>query len=289
MKSIVRWSIFIALLFLFAVHAQAQNGKVEILWLGQAATRITTPSGKVIVIDPYLSKNPKTPEQYRDPDALGKVDLVLVTHAHGDHLGDAPEIVKKQNAPLWAPQGLAAALAALGVVPQQLAHRMGQGGSVMPFGPNGAKIIMVHAEHNSELVWNNPATGKNEVHYGGEPCGFIIQLENGFRIYHMGDTGLFADMKLIGDYYKPDLIMIPIGGGSAVMNPEDAAYATRNFLHAKYAIPIHYGTNPALVGTPQEYVKALGKSSAKVFPINPGDKLEIEAKQKGAYQVNAPK
>ena len=283
MKSIVRWSVSTAFLFLFAAYAQAQNGRVEILWLGQAATRITTPSGKVIVIDPYLSKNPKTPEPYRDPEALGKVDLVLVTHAHNDHIGDAPEIAKKQNAHLWAPQGLAATLVALGIVPQQLAHRMGQGGSVMPFGPNGAKITMVHAEHNSELVWNNPATGKNEVHYGGEPCGYIIQLENGFRIYHMGDTGLFGDMKLIGDYYKPDLLMIPIGGGSAVMNPEDAAYATRNFLHAKYAIPIHYGTNPALVGTPQEYMSALGKSSTQVFPINPGDKIEIEKKSRRPF------
>ena len=122
MKSIAGWSVFTVFVFLFAVQAHAQNGKVEILWLGQAATRITTPSGKVIVIDPYLSKNPKTPEQYRDPEALGKVDLLLVTHAHNDHLGDAPDIVR--------------------VVPQQLAHRMGQGGSVMPFGPNGAKIIM---------------------------------------------------------------------------------------------------------------------------------------------------
>lgn len=289
MKSIFSWSVFIAFIFLFAVHGQAQNGKVEILWLGQAATRITTPSGKAIVIDPYLRKNPKTPEQYRDPEALGKVDLVLVTHAHNDHLGDAPEIVKKQNVHLWAPQGLAAALVALGMVPQQLTHRMGQGGSVMPFGPNGAKIIMVHAEHNSELVWDNPATGKNEVHYGGEPCGYIIELENGFRIYHMGDTGLFGDMKLIGDYYKPDLLLIPIGGGSAVMNPEDAAHATQTFLHAKYAIPIHYGTTPALVGTPQDYIKALGKSNTKVFPINPGDKVDVEKTTEGRFNLSQSK
>jgi L-ascorbate metabolism protein UlaG (beta-lactamase superfamily) len=290
MKPIFRCIVFI--LFLLALNtsqARAQNGKVQIHWFGQSATKLTTPDGKVIVIDPYLTKNPKTPEQYRDLDALGKVDLVLVTHAHGDHLGDAPDIVKKQNAPLWAPQGLAASLASLGVVPQQLSNRMAQGGSIMPFGPTSVKIFMVHAEHNSELVWNNPATGKNEIHFGGEPCGYVIQIENGFKIYHMGDTGLFGDMKMIAEYYKPDLIMIPIGGGPAVMNPEAAAYATRNFLKPKYALPIHYGTNPLLVGTPQEYMKALDKTSTKVFPINPGDKLEIEANEKGTFQVSQAK
>ncbi|MGE5217170.1 MAG: metal-dependent hydrolase [Chloroflexota bacterium] len=276
-------------LALLTTQSWAQSERGELLWLGQSAIKLTTPGGKVIVIDPYLTKNPKTPEQYRNLDNLGKVDLVLVTHAHGDHLGDAPEIVKKNNAPLWAPQGLSASLASLGVVPQKLANRMGQGGSIMPFGPSGVKITMVHAEHNSELVWNNPATGKNEVHFGGEPCGYIIQLENGFKIYHMGDTGLFGDMKLIGDYYKPDLILIPIGGGQFVMNPEDAAYATRNFLKPKYALPIHYATNPSLVGTPQEYMKALGKSSTKVFPLNPGDKIEVEKVQRGGFRLSEAK
>src|SRR5256886_7078729 len=265
----------VVMAMLALVPARAQTGKAEIQWLGQAATKITTPGGKIIVIDPWLTTNPKTPAQYKNLDALGKVDLILVTHAHGDHLGDAPELTKKHNAPLWAPQGLAASLASLGLVPQELSNRMAQGGSIMPFGPNSVKITMVHAEHNSELVWNNPATGKNEIHFGGEPCGFIIQLENGFKIYHMGDTGLFGDMKMIGEYYKPDLILIPIGGGQVVMHAADAADGTRNFLKPKYALPFHYATNPFLTGTPQEYMKALGKSSTKVFPINPGEKLEF--------------
>jgi len=137
------------------------------------------------------------------------------------------------------------------------------------------KITMVHAEHNSEYAWENPETKKTEVHFGGEPCGYIIQLENGFKIYHMGDTGLFGDMKFIADYYKPDLILIPIGGGQFVMNPVDAAYATNSLLKPKYALPFHYATNPALVGTPEEYIKALGKTTTKVFSINPGDKVEF--------------
>ncbi|HET7199424.1 MAG TPA: metal-dependent hydrolase [Burkholderiales bacterium] len=266
--------IIVAALTLLAGEALAQ-GKTEVLWLGQSAVRITSPGGKVIVIDPYLSKNPKTPAAWKDPAALGKVDLVLVTHAHGDHLGDAPQIVKANNAPLWAPQGLSASLAALGIVPAKLANRMGPGGSITPFGPGGIRITMVHAEHNSELVWENPATGKREVHYGGQPCGFVIQMENGFRIYHTGDTGLFGDMKLIGEYYKPDLVLIPVGGGPAVINPVDAAYATREFLKPRFAIPIHYATNPLLAGTPKEFIDALGSTPTKVIVMNPGDKVEF--------------
>lgn len=250
---------------------QAQTGKIEILWLGQSATRITTISGKVIVIDPYLTQNPKTPQQYKNLDELGKVDLILVTHAHGDHLGDGPELAKKNKAQLWGPAGLDQSLVTLGVLPAELAPRMNKGGVIMPLGPD-IKITMVRAEHSSELVWKNPATGKDETHVGGEPGGFIIEFENGFKLYHMGDTALFADMKFIGEYYKPDLIMIPIGG-HFVMNPKDAAYATNQYLKPKFAIPIHYATNPMLKGTPQEYQQALGTTSTKVFPINPGDKL----------------
>jgi L-ascorbate metabolism protein UlaG (beta-lactamase superfamily) len=249
----------------------AQAGKIEVLWLGQSATRITTVSGKVIVIDPFLTQNPKTPAQYKSLDALGKVDLILVTHAHGDHLGDGADLAKKNNAPLWGPAGLDQSLLTLGVLPAGLAPRMNKGGTITPLGPD-IKITMTRAEHSSELVWTNPATGKPETHVGGEPGGFIIEFENGFKLYHMGDTGLFGDMRLIGEYYKPDLIMIPIGGHS-VMDPRDAAYATREMLKPRFAIPFHYGTFPVLKGTPQEYQAALGNVTTQAFPISPGDKL----------------
>jgi L-ascorbate metabolism protein UlaG (beta-lactamase superfamily) len=250
----------------------AQGNKIEVLWLGQAATKLTTVSGKVIVIDPFLTQNPKTPQQWKNLDALGKVDLILVTHAHGDHLGDAPDLAKKNNAPIIAPAGLNQSLLTLGVLPANLVPRMNKGGLITPLGPD-IKITMTRAEHSSELVWKNPATGKEEVHVGGEPVGFIVELENGFKVYHMGDTGVFADMKWIGEYYKPDLIMIPIGG-HFVMSPKDAAYATKELLKPRFAIPIHYGTFPVLRGTPQEYQQALGAdTTTKVFPIHPGDKL----------------
>lgn len=248
-----------------------QQGKIELLWLGQAAVKITSVTGKVIVIDPFLTANPKTPAQYKNLDALGKIDLLLVTHAHGDHLGDAPDLAKKHNAPIFAPAGLNQSLLSLGVLPANLVPRMNKGGTVTPLGPD-IKITMTRAEHSSELVWKNPATGKDETHVGGEPVGFVIELENGFKIYHMGDTGLFGDMRWIGEYYKPDLILIPIGG-HFVMNPQDAAVATRDFLKPKHAIPIHYGTFPVLRGTPEEYVRALGQTPTKVHAISPGDKL----------------
>ena len=158
-------------------------------------------------------------------------------------------------------------------MPGKLAPRMNKSGTIMPLGP-GIKITMVRAEHSSELVHKDAATGKDEIHVGGEPVGFVIELENGFKIYHAGDTGLFGDMKLIGDYYKPDLVLIPIGG-HFTMDPKDAAYATREWLKPRFAIPIHYATFPPLKGTPQEYMQALGQTSTKVFPINPGDKLEF--------------
>jgi L-ascorbate metabolism protein UlaG (beta-lactamase superfamily) len=252
--------------------AVAEDGKIEILWLGQSAMRIKTVAGKVIVIDPWLIKNPKTPPEYRNLDAIGKMDIILVTHAHGDHLGDAPELAKKYNAPMWGPAGLNQSLQTLGVLPPALAPRMGKGGTIQPF-PK-VKISAVHAEHSSELVWHNPSTDKDETHVGGEPVGYIIELENGFKIYHMGDTAVFGDMKYIADHFKPDLIMIPIGG-HFVMNPEDAAYATREIFKPKHAIPMHYGTNPLLVGTPEEYIKAMGDTPTKIHNMQPGDKLEF--------------
>ena len=125
------------------------------------------------------------------------------------------------------------------------------------------------------MVWRNPESGKDETHVGGEPCGFVIEFENGFKIWHLGDTGVFGDMRLLGDMFKPDLLLIPIGGGQFVMNPADAAMATRDLIKPKMAIPMHYGTTPALSGTPEEYIKALGNAPVKVLAIKPGDALEF--------------
>jgi L-ascorbate metabolism protein UlaG (beta-lactamase superfamily) len=252
--------------------ASAQSGKTEVLWLGQAAFRIATPGGKVIVTDPWLTKNRLTPAKYKDLDALGKVDVLLVTHGHGDHMGDAPALAKKLGIRLWAPGDLNMTLTTLGVLPLEQLPRFNKSGRITP--APGIKVTMTRAEHSSVYVWRNPATDKDETHPGGEPAGFVIELENGFRIWHMGDTGVFGDMKWIAEYYKPDLVLIPIGG-HFTMDPADAAYALRELIRPKFAIPMHYGANPLGKGTPEELMKALGDAPVKVLPLKPGESAQF--------------
>lgn len=253
-------------------QAGKMQGKVQVQWLGQAAFKFTSPAGKVIVIDPWLTTNPKTPPEFKQLDALGKVDLVLVTHGHNDHVADAPALAKMNDAPLIAPAGLSQTLVALDVTSK--AQRINKSGSLSPLG-DGIKVTLVRAEHSSEYVWKNPGTSKDEVHVGGEPGGFIIEFENGFKIWHMGDTGVFGDMKLIAQMYKPDLVLMPIGGGPFVMNPVDAAMVTREFIQPKTVIPMHYGTNPQLPGTPEAFIKALGKTRTLVRVMQPGEQLSF--------------
>ncbi|MDO8479401.1 MAG: metal-dependent hydrolase [Candidatus Rokubacteria bacterium] len=263
-----------ALTFSLAAEAAwAQTNKIEVQWLGQATTKITTLTGKVIVIDPFMVNNPKTPVGWKNLDALGKVDVILVTHGHGDHTGDVAELAKRTGATVLGDGGLMQTLVDLGWVPADKAVRFGKGGKVQPAGPQ-ITITQTHAEHSSEVTVTDPATKKSTTYPAGQPAGFIVEMENGFKLYHMGDTGLFGDMRLIGEYYKPDLIMIPIGG-HFVMDPKDAAYATNQMLKPKYSIPFHYGTFPVLKGTPQEYQAALGQTTTQVFPISPGDKLQF--------------
>ena len=132
---------------------------------------------------------------------------------------------------------------------------------------------MTHAEHSSELRLAQPATGKDETHVGGEPCGFVIEFENGFRIWHTGDTGLFGDMQLIGEHEQARSAAVPIGGGQFVMNPADAAMATRDLIKPRNGDPDALRHHPRLSGTPEEYIKALGSSPVKVFNIKPGEAL----------------
>lgn len=249
----------------------ASNQKVELQWLGQAGFRITTPGGKLIVIDPWIKGGPKAPANYKaDLSSIGKIDLLLVTHAHVDHLGDAPELAKINQTKLYGPADMVTPLILLGAIPADLGHRFNKTGAVKPL--PGIKVTAVQAEHSSLLVYPNPTTNKPEPHPAGEAMGYIIELENGFKIWHMGDTGLFTDMKFIAEHYKPDLVMIPIGG-NFTMAPEDAAFALKTWIKPKAVIPMHYNSNPLTPGTLAEFNEAMKGTNFKIFPMTEGQTL----------------
>jgi L-ascorbate metabolism protein UlaG (beta-lactamase superfamily) len=175
---------------------------------------------------------------------------------------------------MYGPAGMNQTVSTYGILPANLAPRFGKGGTILPWGPTGPKITAVRAEHSSELAFKD-AAGKDIVLPGGEPVGFIVEMENGFKIWHMGDTGVFGDMRLIGEMYRPDLVLIPIGN-HFVMSPQDAAMAVRDMIKPRYAIPIHYGTTPQLRGTPAEFIGALGSAPAvRVLVPEPGQKYDF--------------
>ena len=270
-KRSFKTSLFILIFSLVVIPAANAKG-VEVLWLGHAATRITSVEGKVIVIDPFLKGNPKTPGKYKDLKSLGKVDVILITHGHGDHIADVSELAKMNNAKIVANAELVKQMAALGWLDKKQIIGMNKSGTVTPVGDK-VKIHMVRAEHSSSLdISKHVGKGSASIVSAGEPVGYVVELENGFSIYHSGDTGVFGDMALIGDIYKPDVAMICIGG-HYTMDGEKAAYAMKQLMKPKKIIPIHYGTFPILKGNPVQLKKALGKTSIEVLEIKPGESL----------------
>jgi L-ascorbate metabolism protein UlaG (beta-lactamase superfamily) len=268
----IQLALALSVLLLASPNVQAQSGKTEMLWLGQASWRIKSPGGKIIVIDPWLSGGPKAPAPYKtDLSALGKVDVLLVTHAHVDHIGDAPAIAKLNNTKLYGPADMVTPLIFLGQIPAELGHRFNKTGSVKVA---GIKVTAVQAEHSSLLVLKNPTTDKMEAHPAGEPMGYIVEMENGFKIWHMGDTGLFSDMKFISEHYKPDLVLAPIGG-NFTMGPEDAAFALNTWIKPKAVIPMHYNSNPLTPGTLAEFQAAMKGSKVKIVPVTEGQSVEF--------------
>jgi len=262
-------------LSLFASVVSA--AEVEVLWLGHATTRITSTTGKVIVIDPFLTKNPKAPAEYRNLNALGKVDLILVTHGHGDHVGDLQELARLSGATVVTNWEMGLNMISLGMLDADKVIAMNKGGTVTPIG-RGIKIHMVPAEHSAAidlqamgLEWE---PGSPSQLFMGAAVGYVVELENGFTIYHTGDTGVFGDMALINTFYAPDLALVSIGG-YYTMDPEGAAYAVRELIKPKQVIPIHYGTFPVINRTPAEFKEALGDSPVEVLDVNPGQVLKF--------------
>jgi L-ascorbate metabolism protein UlaG (beta-lactamase superfamily) len=212
----------------------------------------------VIYIDPFLSGNPKTPPEMK---TVEKADLILVTHGHGDHLGDTLAIAEKTKAKIVAIFELGRYLTKKGA---KNVTGMNKGGT---YTYQGVSITMVHALHSSSV------TEGDEIIYAGDPAGFIIRFENGFTLYHAGDTAVFSDMKILGDIYRPELSLLPIGS-HFTMDPREATYAAK-LLGSKYIIPLHYGTFPVLTGTAEEFSKLMKEvPQAKVLVLRPGETVQ---------------
>jgi len=262
-----------AVALLFGLVATGTSGAAEVQWFGQAAFKITSPGGKVILIDPFITRNPKTPDELKDLSKLGQVDLILVTHGHGDHVGDTAKIAEMTGAKVAMNADMGQTFRTLGIVPGEQLIRFNKSGPIRPLG-EGITITMVRAEHSSELVYTDPISGKEAVFPGGEPAGYIVELEDGKSFYHAGDTGVFADMAFIGSYYNPDIALLPIGG-HFTMDPQHAAYAVRELLKTKTLVPMHYGTFPPLKGTPEDFKAALGDYDGTVVVMQPGEVREF--------------
>ncbi|MGQ9693901.1 MAG: metal-dependent hydrolase [Thermodesulfobacteriota bacterium] len=248
----------VIILWPFSLLAAEIGQGVEITFLGHAAFKLVSPQGVVILIDPFLKDNPKTPAALKEVE---KVDLILVTHGHGDHLGDTISLAQKTNATVIGIAELAGYLGKKGV---KNTVRMNKGGS---YSFKGMRITMVNAQHSSST------TEGNQVIYLGEPTGFIIRFENGFTVYHAGDTAVMSDMRIFRDIYKPDLALLPIGS-HFTMDPKEAAYACQ-LLRPKFVIPMHYGTWPLLTGKAEEFAQLLKEQpEVKVIILAPGESIK---------------
>jgi L-ascorbate metabolism protein UlaG (beta-lactamase superfamily) len=268
-------TLTVAAMFLLLTEVSSA-GQIEVLWLGHSTTRITSTTGKVIVIDPFLKKNPKTPLKYKNLTALGKVDLILVTHGHRDHMEDLVELARLTGAIVVANWEYSLQLVKLGLLDAEKTVAMNKGGTVAPLG-RGIKIHMVPADHSSSvdvisLGVAEPDPLRKEMRFfaGGVAVGYVVELENGFKIYHSGDTNVFGDMGLIHALHAPDLALVCIGG-TFTMGPEGAAYALRELIKPKLVLPIHYGTFPVVNRTPAELKAALGDAPMKVLELKPGE------------------
>ena len=227
-------------------------------WLGHNSFKLVTRGAKTVLLDPWVEGNPACPKEHKTFD---KIDVMTISHGHGDHMADAVTLGKKFKPVVVCNYEIHLYLSRKGV---NGTSPMNKGGTQETA---GLKFTMVHATHSSGIE------DGGQIVYGGEPCGFVITLEDGTRVYHAGDTGVHADMALIGELYQPEIALLPIGD-LYTMGPREAAYAAR-MLKPKFIVPAHYGTFPALTGSPDALKEELEKLNVKseVVALRPGETL----------------
>jgi len=226
----------------------------SLTWLGHASFRLDTPGGKRIYVDPFLNGNPKCPEAEKSPE---RIDVIALTHGHGDHVGDTVELAKKFSCTVVAPVELADWLGTKGGL--ENVRDPNKGGTV---DVDGVKFTLTNAFHSSS---------NDDGEYMGEPCGVIVTLENGTKVYFAGDTCVFGDMQLIGRIYSPDVAVLPIGG-HYTMDPREAAVALE-LLGTKRCVPCHFGTFPVLTGTPDDLAQLA--PGVEIARMDPGGSVEV--------------
>ncbi|MDF2647813.1 MAG: metal-dependent hydrolase [Paenibacillus sp.] len=234
------------------------NRDTSFTWLGFGGFYIQTPGGKEILIDPWIKNNPVCPDKFKH---IEKVDYIFLTHAHRDHAEDAVWLARKTGAKVLAGWELAQLLLKRGVSDVFAINK----GGTRRFGD--LAVTAVHADHSSSFIEGD------QIHYGGEPMGYVIKFENGFNVYHAGDTNVFGDMALIAELYQPELVMLPIGD-VFTMSPREAAKAVR-LLNVKKVIPTHFGVFDFLTGRPKDLSALLADiEGLTVYDIHPGDTIE---------------
>jgi L-ascorbate metabolism protein UlaG (beta-lactamase superfamily) len=267
----------LAALTVISAANQARAQETKLTWFGHAAFSVTTPKGKVLLIDPWL-RNPANPDvkDGKDPlAAVPKVDYILITHGHRDHVGDAVEIAQKTGAALIANPELSANLVKLVDFPAKQAgtYIMQMGGEIQ-IADGEVTVAMTEAVHSSSVF--DPKAGPNEPEraYGGSPAGFVIMTKNGPTIYHSGDTAYFKDMEVIGETYSLDLALINISQMGAKLSARAA-----QSLRARMVIPMHFATFEGLLQSADGFATEVRKLKIGIYEMTPGEAIAFRGRQ----------
>ena len=247
-----------------AYGAAPPAGKTLITWYGHSAFKIVTPGNKVLLLDPWIT-NPANPSGADDLAAIKQPDLIFVSHAHFDHVGNAVELGKRTGAQLVATLDVGRSIAEFLGYPKQQATPATEGnyGGQIQLLEGEVTVAFVPAVHSSAIAPNQLAKGDayTDLRFGGAPAGFVISIRNGPRIYFSGDTDLFQDMRLISNFGAIDLMLVCIGD-HFTMGPGRAADAVA-LVSPRMVIPMHFGTQSIYSGTPDQFSRELKARGAK--------------------------